>query len=218
MKTDDRVRVLSAPDNLSDTIGKEGSIVHMGPSGDTVVVQFDEPFIHRDNDSSNTCSKMWFKPEELIVLEAKPSMWIDLRPYWFKPAGIKTIEREKQAKHLGYWCTKAPKGYWNESPVDVFYVANPDTSKGHSHYFGMFIRDEVIYIANAESAFPKEGMTGLLCHDGEVIVSRYRHDFVERNGCFIDGGRDYTRSSVPASYVKVTVTDGVFHFEKVETA
>lgn len=29
--------------------------------------------------------------------------------------------------------------------------------------------------------------------DDEVIYSRYRHDFREHNGVYIDGGRDYTR-------------------------
>ena len=45
----------------------------------------------------------------------------------------------------------------------------------------------------------------LLC--GKVLVSTYRHDFVEcgcRNGTFIDGGRDYTRvGGIDLAYVHV---------------
>lgn len=32
-----------------------------------------------------------------------------------------------------------------------------------------------------------------MCPDGTIITSRYTHDYVEHDGCFIDGGRDYAR-------------------------
>jgi hypothetical protein len=55
-------------------------------------------------------------------------------------------------------------------------------------------------------------MTGIICEDGEVIVSRYRHDYVQKGDRMIDGGRDYTRSSIHPS-ASVTVVDGEFVVE-----
>jgi len=123
--------------------------------------------------------------------------------YWFKKAGIQKIEEKYGAKYMGYWCTKSPRGHWNESPVDVFYVENPDTSKGHTNYFGMFVRDESVYITEASTAF-SDPISGIPTDDGEVIVSRYRHDCVTKDGRMIDGGRDYVRSSMHPT-VRITV-------------
>ena len=122
--------------------------------------------------------------------------------YWFKKDG--------------YWCTKRPNGGWNESPVDVFYQPNPDTSLGHTNYFGMFIKTDPytgkstgsVYITEASSVF-SDPIAGIPTDDGEVIVSRYRHDYVEKDGRMIDGGRDYTRSSAHQSVI-ITVDGDQF--------
>jgi len=56
----------------------------------------------------------------------------------------------------------------------------------------------------------------LLTDDGEVLVSRYRHDYVEKGPYMIDGGRDYLRTSgnaVAGKLVEVTVVDGEFQFK-----
>ena len=97
--------------------------------------------------------------------------------YWFKSASIRKIEEKYGAKYMGYWCTRNRHGGWNDSPVDVFYQPNPDTSKGHTHYFGMFIRTDPysgegsgVYITEASTAF-SEPIAGMVTDDGEVIVS-----------------------------------------------
>jgi len=119
----------------------------------------------------------------------------DLKPYHFLVDGIKLIEEKHNAKYMGYWCSKHSDGSWNEQPVDVFYVANPDRSLGHSNYFGMFLRGDKVYINNAESCF-SEPITGIV-DGGTVYASRYRHDYtVTPGGGMIDGGRDYVRSSI----------------------
>jgi hypothetical protein len=128
--------------------------------------------------------------------------------YWFKSAGISKIEEKYGAKYMGYWCTKRPSGGWNEQPVDVFYQPDPDTTKGHTHYFGMFYRDDVLYITEASTAF-SDPIAGIPTDDGEVIVSRYRHDYVEKDGRMIDGGRDYTRSSIHPTVI-ITVDGDKF--------
>jgi hypothetical protein len=135
--------------------------------------------------------------------------------FHFDKAGIAKIEGFYGAKYMGYWATKRPSGQWNDTPIDVFYQPNPDLSKGHSHYFGMHRNGRNFpMITNAESAF-SETIVGFLTDDGEVIVSRYRHDFVQKDVHFIDGGRDYTRASV-GKFVNVTVKDGEFVLELVE--
>lgn len=128
--------------------------------------------------------------------------------YWFKNAGIRKIEEKYGANYMGYWCIRNRYGGWNESPVDVFYQPNPDTSKGHTHYFGMFMRDSSVYITEASTAF-SDPISGILTDDGEVIVSRYRHDYVSKGNYMIDGGRDYTRSSMHPT-VMVTVDRNQF--------
>ena len=136
--------------------------------------------------------------------------------YWFKEAGIRKIEEKYGAKYMGYWAIKNRGGLWNETPVDVFYQPNPDISKGHTHYFGMFIQTDPftgdntgsVYITEASSAF-SEPIVGMVKDDGEVIVSRFRHDYVTKGKYMIDGGRDYTRSSMHPT-VTVTVDEDSF--------
>jgi hypothetical protein len=134
--------------------------------------------------------------------------------FHFNKDGIAKIEKGYGAKYMGYWTTKRPSGQWNDTPVDVFYQPNPDLSKGHSHYFGMYHNGLNVMITDAASAF-SEPIVGILTDDGEVIVSRYRHDCVEKGDYMIDGGRDYTRASV-GKFVNVTVKDGEFVLELVE--
>ncbi len=129
--------------------------------------------------------------------------------YWFAEDNIRIIEKKYQARYVGHWCTKNPRGGWNESPVDVFYVENPDRSKGHTNYFGMFRRDKEVLITDASSAF-SEKITGILCEDGKVIVSRYRHDYVTNGDNMIDGGRDYLRCSLSGKMIEVQMVGGEF--------
>jgi hypothetical protein len=128
--------------------------------------------------------------------------------YYFKASGIKQIEEKYAAKYMGYWCTKSSRGGWNERPVDVFYQPNPNVELGHKHYFGMFVQNETPYICDASSAFA-EPIGGIVCEDGEVIVSRYRHDYVTKGDRMVDGGRDYMRASLHPS-VTIAVSDGQF--------
>ena len=135
--------------------------------------------------------------------------------YFFKKDKIKIIENHYGAKYLGYWAVKWSESLgWSSFPVDVFYQPNPDVSKGHTHYFGMHISERGdLMISNAESAF-SEPITGVLTEDGEVIVSRYRHDYVVKDGQMIDGGRDYVRSS-GGKFVSITMSNGEFVLEAV---
>ena len=132
--------------------------------------------------------------------------------FHFSEKGLKTVQDHYGGTYVGYFCTKRPDGSWNETPVDVFYQPNPDRSKGHTNYFGMYrSHDDHAMITNAESAF-SEPITGVLTDDGEVIVSRYRHDYVTKGNKMVDGGRDYLRRSA-GDLVKVTIVGDEFQFE-----
>ena len=129
--------------------------------------------------------------------------------YYFNEAAILKAEEMYKAQYMGFWCTKRPDGNWNERPVEVFYQPNPDLEKGHSHYFGLLVDHlDRVMITNAESAF-SEPMTGVICEDGEVLISRYRHDYRTKGDRMVDGGRDYTRSSLHPTAL-VIVKDGEF--------
>lgn len=131
--------------------------------------------------------------------------------YHFNEAQIKKIEELKDAKYMGYWCTKRLDGSWNERPVDVFYQPNPNVELGHKHYFGMFVQNGSVWICDATTAF-EEAIGGIITEDGEVLVSRFRHDYVTKEGGYmIDGGRDYLRSSLHPT-ICVEVKDGEFVF------
>jgi hypothetical protein len=135
--------------------------------------------------------------------------------FHFNKNGITKIAEQYGARYMGSWAIRNKFG-WSIDPVDVFYQPNPDVSKGHSHYFGMFRNFEnQTMITDAASAF-SEPITGLLTENGEVFVSRYRHDFVQKGPYMIDGGRDYLRTSgrnADGKLVKVTVVKGEFQFE-----
>lgn len=136
--------------------------------------------------------------------------------YWLKEDGIKKAEELYGAKYMGFWSTKrSDNGGWNDTPVDVFYQPNPDTEKGHSHYFGLYkqMLTGVLYITDAKSAF-SDPILGIETEDGEVIVSRYRHDYVEKDKYMVDGGRDYFRTS-GGPVVRIRVEGPEFVIERV---
>ena len=138
-------------------------------------------------------------------------MNINKQPYWLTEDGIKAVEEKYGATFMSSWAIKKKDGGWFDEPVDVFYQPNPDTSKGHSHYFGIFIRTGEAYITNAESAF-SEPITGVVTKNGDVLVSRFRHDFQSKDGAMIDGGRDYLRMSAGDKTVSITVDGDKFVF------
>jgi hypothetical protein len=71
--------------------------------------------------------------------------------YHFSTDEIAIIAKQYGAQYMGYWTIKRGLN-WSDQPADVFYQPNPDVSKGHSHYFGMFRTFEgQVMITNAES-------------------------------------------------------------------
>lgn len=95
-------------------------------------------------------------------------------------------------------------------PAFIFYKPNPDTEKGHTHYYGICNVYGNRIIFNAEPLVKGLTITGLLIVEtGEIIYSSSRHDFVTADTdpeCWIDGGRDYTRCSYNEGCRAVSLT------------
>jgi len=104
-------------------------------------------------------------------------------------SGIKIIENKMNAKYIFESCLKTTSGGWSNAPFAIFYTE--DAHPQGSNYFGIYVDiDGKTMITNAISA--TEPFQGAAIDD-EIIYSRYRHDFREHRGVFIDGGRDYIR-------------------------
>lgn len=139
------------------------------------------------------------------------------KPYYFTEKGIEQIESMRDATYIGYWCGRTKDGSWAEKPLDVFYVEEPDTDKGHTNYFGLLLNPttDQVMICDASSCF-KDPITGIV-EEGIVYVSRYRHDYVQTpSGGSIDGGRDYTKTTLPSDLVRVEVIEGKFEFSDIK--
>jgi hypothetical protein len=107
-----------------------------------------------------------------------------------------TISRLEEVYRAVYVCDSQlkTKNGWSENPVAVFYTVHPHPEG--SNYFGIFVRDKVPMICNAETAL--EPFTGAVKKNGDIVYSRFRHDYVEFDGAYsIDGGRDYVRLGGP---------------------
>lgn len=138
--------------------------------------------------------------------------------YW--GLNIPKVEEKYNAKYIGDFSINN-----KDTPTAVFYVENPDISKGHSNYFGLFgilsnpldLIDKPkggykydFYICNAIGILDKTYPANKL-PNGELLMSLYPHDYKtkEYEGIeyMIDGGNaGYTRySPVDSNIVQVKV-------------
>jgi len=106
------------------------------------------------------------------------------------------IEDHYNATYVFESCLKDVYGSWANFPAAIFY-----TEKAHpegSNYFGLYkTEDGTVMIANGIKA-TEEPFSGVMAKNGDVIYSRYRHDYrtSDDGSIFVDGGRDYFRSGV----------------------
>ena len=106
---------------------------------------------------------------------------------------IELIEKKYNAKYVLETDLKAKGGGWANWPGAIFY-----TEKAHpegSNYFAIYrdLDENGFMITNGLPSIQDVVFQGLEA-EGEVIYSRYRHDYREgKNGAFVDGGRDYFR-------------------------
>jgi len=136
------------------------------------------------------------------------------------PFKISRIEDSYGVKFIGDFCVKLANGAWSDFPVAVFYQANPNRELGHSNYLGIHRTQEALpqwVLSNGESAFT-DGIMGVVADDGEVIYSRFRHDYVTSvdGSVFIDGGRDYLKAPLHRKIVKLVINKDNFDIEEID--
>jgi hypothetical protein len=135
----------------------------------------------------------------------------------FDEDSIARIEEKYEAKYVCETCIKNRHGWVNRS-VSIFY--QPDPSKvpeGGSQWFGLFFArwgfvgmdaPRRLMICNAITAVEQD-ITGIVADNGDVIYSRYRHDYrwSPDKSVMIDGGRDYTRHNMGGELVTLRIVE-----------
>tara|TARA_R110000868_G_C10515850_1_gene732604 strand:- start:8 stop:487 length:480 start_codon:yes stop_codon:yes gene_type:complete len=119
---------------------------------------------------------------------------------------IETVEKKYNAKYVGQLCLKTKDGSWAESPAEIFWQPTPPA--GYSNYLGLIIQGGTLYITSGAAAV-EPVISGAIAADGEIIYSRYRHDYrTSKDGTiWIDGGRDYTRGGI-GQYIQLKIVNG----------
>lgn len=115
---------------------------------------------------------------------------IDVKTYFFNPEIISIIEEKYGVKYICETCIKT-KGYWRNEPSLIFYSKKPHPEG--SNYLSVSRQNNSFVLSNGISA--TEPFAGVQAKNGEIIYSRFRHDFRTSSdkSVFIDGGREYTR-------------------------
>lgn len=122
-------------------------------------------------------------------------MKINKESSFLNEKAIKKIEEQYNAKYVLESCIKNKNGGWCDFPAAIFYTPEPHPEG--SNYFAIFLDPQrtSLMISNGFTATVPT-YTGTLVED-EVLYSRYRHDFRSVGETFVDGGRDYFRTSSP---------------------
>ena len=92
--------------------------------------------------------------------------------------------------------------------MSIFYVAVPK-NPNYSNYFALFKRGNHTLITDGISA-TQGTIVAVKADNGEIIYSRYRNDFrgAKDGSVWIDGGRDYTRTSSFKDTIGLRIVDG----------
>lgn len=124
--------------------------------------------------------------------------------------GIEYFEKKYNAKYISDLCIQTKQG-WSDQPAAIFYQQKPKV-EGYSHYFAIIVSEGETYITSGESAVQGKLM-GVMADDGEIIFSRYRHDYrISNDGSAdIDGGRDYVKCSKAREMIEIEIKDGQFY-------
>ena len=128
----------------------------------------------------------------------------------FKYDKIAEIEEHYNAKYIIDACVKNINGYWVDFPAAIFH-----TEKAHpqgSNYMAMYwSENDGWMLADGFNAI--QGVFhGFVFDDGELIHSRYRHDYFKHRDTMVDGGREYFKSSLcpeGARSIQFKIVDGI---------
>lgn len=115
----------------------------------------------------------------------------------FEQSALQTIEEKYGATYLGDFCVRVENGGWVNKPVSIFYQEPPRPDVAESPWFGIHTRHGSLMITDGSSAF-SEPIQCVIADNGEIIYSRWRHDYRESEdgSVTIDGGRDYYHGDV----------------------
>lgn len=128
-------------------------------------------------------------------------------PLLFSEENIKKIESVKNAVYV---CDTEMK----DILVSIFYGDTPHPVS-NSRYFGLYYTPEDNILMITDGSFVEtQTFYGAVANNGDVIYSRYRHDYRSSpdDSVFIDGGRAYTRTNTK-NIVSLKVTDGILKIE-----
>jgi hypothetical protein len=145
---------------------------------------------------------------------------MDLNKLWINrgrtcvPVNPTEVQKKTGAVYLTDVSIRTKRGDWSEEPVQIYYQKTPPKPE-YSNYFGIFVRDGHSYITDGSSILDKP-LEAMVTEAGEVIFSRYRHDFryADTNqSLFVDGGRDYLRCSLcpNTQHATIEIVNGQFH-------
>lgn len=118
------------------------------------------------------------------------------------------VENICKVKNAEYVCDTEK----NDIHCAVFYGDLPHPDSG-SRYFALYYSGLEGRLMITDGSFVEDQeITGVIADNGDIIYSRYRHDYrtSEDGTVFVDGGRSYVRCSMLPEdrFVKLTVFKG----------
>ena len=126
---------------------------------------------------------------------------------------IALICQKYKAKYVMDSCLKYKDGGWVNFPAVFFYTEekHPEGSNYFAMHRGYDGVDPDMHWMITDGICITEGIhNGILFDDGELVHSRYRHDYYEHRDTMVDGGRDYFRHRIVdgAKPIKFKIEDG----------
>lgn len=131
-------------------------------------------------------------------------MYVKIAKYViFSKKQIKKLEIQYNAVYIGDFDI-------NTGIESLFYQPFPNLELGHSHYFTLFVQmfTDKVYITNGEKY--KDVVFNAVKSKKTYLISCYRHHYNEKDGIFIDGGRDYLRTNTDNKIYKLKLENGKF--------
>ena len=122
---------------------------------------------------------------------------------------IESVCKQYNAKYVIDTCLRTVDGAWANFPAAIFYTeeAHPEGS----NYFALYKSMHGDWlITNGFNAVQGE-FHGILFEDGELVHSRYRHDYFVHREAMADGARDYFRTGTcpeGAKHIKFQIVNG----------
>lgn len=140
-------------------------------------------------------------------------MWINKKSYNFSDENIEKIEALKQAVYVCDTQLEQSNGFTN-IPISIFY-GNEVHPVSNSKYFGLYYNENNKLVITNGSSADNQKINAVVSDNGEVIFSRFRHDFrtSEDSSISIDGGRDYVKiSGNNNNLIELVIKDGKLEF------